>query len=195
MSTTTSKHSSTCRGYPHPLLCRRVSANRLINTYHQGDSQGDLQTNDMGKPHSLLIRRVTTHRPSIVDRLAARSITALSLQILVHQHFGYRIHLELNGGNSSRVSSRFMETFFMHYDAQTFCIELCRKGLEGLCSCMYGNYHTFITKKAPRCLREPFRPSQKYSLKPKWWLKSLEEREEENLCGCSISSTDVLDWA
>jgi len=39
------------------------------------------------------------------------------------------------------------ETFFMLYDAQTFCIELCRKGLEGLCACMYGNYHTFIPKK------------------------------------------------
>jgi len=147
-TTTTSTHSSTCTEYcteyPHPLLRRRVSANRLINTCHQGD----LQTNGMGNPHSKLIHRVSSQRPSIVDRLAARSVTALSLQILVHQHFGYRVHLEWNGGNSSRVSSRFMERrFFMHYDAQTFCIELRRKGLEGLCSCMYGIYHTFIPKK------------------------------------------------
>jgi len=192
MTTTTSTRSSTCSEFPHPLLRRRVSANRLINTQRQGDSQ----SNGIGNPHSKLIQRVSSQRPSIVDRLAARSVTALSLQLLAHQHFGYRIHLEWNGCSSSRVSSRFVERrFFMHFDAQTFCIELCSKGLEGLCACMYGDYNTFIPQKAPRCLREPFRPSQKYSLKPKWWLKSLEEIEEENLCECSIFSTAILDWS
>jgi len=182
MTTTTSTE------FPHPLLRRRVAANRLINTYRHGDSQ----SNGMGNLHSNLIQRVSSHRPSIVDRLAARSVTSQSLQILVHQHFGYRIHLEWNGGSSSKVSSRFMERrSLMHSDAQTFCIELCKKGLEGLSSCVYGHYHTFIPKTAPRCLREPFYPSQKYSLKPKWWFKSLEEGEE-HLCECRISSTDTI---
>jgi dUTP pyrophosphatase len=32
-------------------------------------------------------------------------------------------------------------------------------------------------------------------LKPRWWVKSLEEGcGEENLCQCSISSTHTLDW-
>ena len=83
----------------------------------------------------------------------------------------------------------------MHSDTQTFCIELCKKGLEGLCSCVYGNYHTSIPAKAPRCLREPYYSNQKYLLKSKWWLKSLEDGEAENLCECSISSSETLpDW-
>jgi len=158
-TTTTSTHSSTCSEFPHTLLRRRVSANRLINPYRQGDSQA----NGMGNPHSKLIQRVSAQHSSIVDRLAAHSITSQSLQILVHQHFGYRKHFEWNGGSSGNVSSRFMERrFLMYSDAQTFCIELCKKGLEGLSSCVYGHYHTFIPARAPRCLREPFYPSQKY---------------------------------
>ena len=135
--------ATTSAEFPHPLLRRRVSANRLINTYHRDASQ----SNGMGNPHSQLIQRVSSQRPSIVDRLAARSITAQSLQIRVHQHFGYRIHFEWNGGSSGNVSSRFMERrFMMHSDTQTFCIELCKKGL-GLCSCVYGNYHMGIPEK------------------------------------------------
>jgi len=193
MTTTTSTHSSTYSEFPHNLLRRRVSANGLINTYRQGDSQ----SNGMGNPHSKLIQRVSSQRPSIVDPLAARLVTAQRLQILVHQHYDYRINFEWNGGNSGSVSSRFMERrFFMYSDTQTFCIELCRKGLEGLCTCVYGDNHTFIPDKTPRCLREPFYPWQKYFLKTKWWLKSSEEGEKENLCVCSISSAeDILDWS
>jgi hypothetical protein len=137
-----------------------------------------------------LWKKVSSHRPSIVDRLAARLVTAQSLQILVHQHYGYRLHLEWNGGNSSRESYRFMERrFFMLSDAQTFCVELCMFGLEGMCSCVYGDYHSFIPEKAPRYLRTSFCLSQKYFLKPKWCLKALEGTENESLCDCSISST------
>jgi len=83
----------------------------------------------------------------------------------------------------------------MDSDTQTFCIELCKKRLEELCSCVYGNYHMGIPGKAPRCLREPYYPTQKYLLKPRLWLKSLEDRAAENLCECSISSSETLpDW-
>ena len=183
--------ATTSAEFPHPLLRRRVSANRLINAYHREASQ----SNGMGNPHSQRIQRISSQRPSIVDRLAASSITAQSLQIRVHQHFGYRIHFEWNGSNGN-VSSRLMERrFLMDSDTQTFCIELCKKGLEGLCSCVYGNYHTGIPGKAPRCLQKPYYPTQKYLLKPRWWLKSLEDRAAENLCECSISSSETLpDW-
>jgi hypothetical protein len=187
-------NSSASTEYPyHPVPRRRITANHLINTYRQRDSQ----SGGMGYPHSQLIQKVSSHRPSIVDRLGARSITAQSLQILVHQHCGYRIHFEWNGGSRSMVKSLFMERkFFMYTDAQTFCIELCKKGLEGICSCVYGDYHTYIPAKTPRCFRWPFYPSQKYFQKPRWWVKSLEEGEPENLCDCKITSTDSIpDWS
>jgi len=100
--------ATTSTEFPHPLLRRRLSANHLKNIYLQGDSQ----SRGMGKPHSKLIQKVSSQRPTIVDRLAARSVRAQSLRILVHQHFGYRIHFEWNGGSSDNVSSRFMERRF-----------------------------------------------------------------------------------
>jgi hypothetical protein len=108
MPTTNSNRSSTISENHHPMLRRSVKANRLINTFHQVDSEAS----GMGTPHSLPIRRVSTQRPSIVDRLAARSVTGQSLQIHVHQHFGYRLHLEWNGGSNSRETYRFMKRHF-----------------------------------------------------------------------------------
>ena len=184
--------ATTCTEYPHPLLRRSVSANRLKNINLQVDSQA----RGMEQPHSKFIQKVSSQRPTILDRLAARSVTAQSLQILVHQHFGYRIHFEWNGGRSDNVSSRFMERrFLMGSDTQTFCIEFCKKGLEGLCTCVYENYHTVIPARSPRCLREPYYPTQKYRQKLRWWLKSLEDMATENCCECNISSSDtLLDW-
>jgi hypothetical protein len=121
-----------------------------------------------GNHHSLPCRRVSANHLSIVDRLTARSVTGQGLQILVHQHYGYRLHLEWKGSNS-RVSSGFMERrFLMSSDAETFCKELCSCGLEGLCTCVYEGYYMSTHVRAPRCLQEPLMQSQKYLLKPKW---------------------------
>jgi hypothetical protein len=139
------------------MLHRRVKSNRLINTFNQAEPEANV----METPHSLPILRVSTQLPSIVDRLAARSVTGQSLQIHVHQHFVYRLHLVWNGGSNSMETYRFMEwRFLMNCEIQTFCLELCKFGLEGLCACVYGNDHSFIPAKAPPCHRGPFYPTQ-----------------------------------
>jgi hypothetical protein len=69
-------------------------------------------------------------------------------------------------------------------------MELCKFGLEGLCSCIYGDYHSYIPAKAPRCRRGPFYPAQKYFERPKWWLKSEEEASGADLCDCDVFSTN-----
>jgi hypothetical protein len=79
--------------------------------------------------------------------------------------------------------------FFMYSDAQTFCIELCKFGLEGLCSCMYGAYHSYLPAKAPYCHLGPFYPNGNYFEFPNWWLNSVEEMEDGDLYGCDVSST------
>jgi len=58
-----------------------------------------------GNPSSLPCRRISANRLSIVDRLAARSVTGRGLQILAHQHFGYRLHLEWSGNGSRNRDS------------------------------------------------------------------------------------------
>ena len=161
-ATTTFTYTSTGRGNPHSLPCRRVSANRL----------------------------------SIVDRQTARSVTGQGLQILVHQHNGYRLHLEWVGSSSgSMVSSRFMERrFFMSGEAETFCTELCSYGLERLCTCVYEGYYMSTHVSAPRCRRKPLIQSQKYLLQPKWWLKAMQDTSDGTHCGCRISSSYMLEW-
>jgi hypothetical protein len=138
---------------------------------------------------SLPIRRISAQRPFIVDRLASRSVTGQSLDIRIHQHTGYRVHFEWNGGNDNKDKYRAMERrFFMYSDAQTFCIELCKLGFEGLYSCIYGDYHSYVPAKVPRCRLGPFYPSRKYFKLPKWWLKSPEETDD-SLCDCNVFST------
>jgi len=127
-----------------------------------------------GNPHSLLCRRVSANRLSIGDRLTARSVAGQGLQILVHQHYGYRLHLEWRG-NDSRISSRFMERrFLMSGEAKTFCTKLCSYGLEGLCTFVYEGYYMSTHVRAPRFLRKPLMQFQEYLLKPKWWLKVMQ---------------------
>jgi len=150
-----------------------------------------------GNPSSLPCRRVSTDRLSIVDRLAARSVTGRSLQILVHQHYGYRLHLEWRRCSGSRDSSRFMERrFYMQGEAETFFTELCSRGLEGLCTCVYEGYNMSPHERAPTCLRAPLIQSKKYLSEPKWWLKALQDMSIKTHCGCNIpsSSSDPLEW-
>jgi hypothetical protein len=142
----------------HDCLRRKVKDNTLINF----DRQQEPQASGLGRPHSLTIRKISAKRPSIVDRLAAQSVTGQSLDIRVHKHIGYRVHFEWDG-------SRIMERrFFSCSDAVTFCIELCIYGLEGLCSCVYGAYHSYIPGKAHYCRLRPSYPSHKYHKYPKW---------------------------
>ena len=116
-----------------------------------------------GNPSSLPCRGISANRLSIVDRLATRSVTGRGVQIFVHLHCGYRLHHEWSGGSGSRDSSRFMERrFYMSGEAETFCTELCSRGLEGLCTCVYEEYNMSPHERAPRCLREPLIQSQKY---------------------------------
>jgi hypothetical protein len=134
----------------HPeWLRRRVKDNRLVNTLRQTEPR----VGGVGRPHSSLTRKISAHRPSIENRLAARSVTGQSLDIRVHQHVGYRVHFEWDKG------SKAMERrFYMHSDAETFCTELWKFGLESLCTCVYGDYHSYIPENTPRCLRGPFYP-------------------------------------
>ena len=146
-----------------------------------------------GNPSSLSCRRVSANRFSIVDRLAALSVSGLGLQILVHQHFGYRLHLEWSGnGSRHRDSSRFMERgFYLFSEAESFCTELCDQGLDGLCTCVYEGHNINRHERAPTCRRAPFYPSQKYLLLPKWPLNHMEDAAVETLCDCDITSSDA----
>ena len=146
-----------------------------------------------GNPSSLPCRRISADLLSIVDRLAARSVTGQGLQILPHQYVGYRLHLEWSGnGSRNRDSSRFMERrFYFFTEAESFCTELCDHGIDGLCTCIYDGRNINPQERAPTCRRAPLYNSQKYLLLPKWQLSHMEDVAVETLCGCDITSSDA----
>jgi len=150
-----------------------------------------------GNHSSLQSRTLSARRLSIVDRLAARSLTGRGLHIHVHQHFGYRLHLEWSGDPNNTRSARFMERRFHRWDqTKSFSSQLCSLGIEGLCTCVYEASYQPPHAKAPRCRRGPFYASQKHLLLPKHELKSMEDYAVFNLCECNITSTPTerLKW-
>jgi hypothetical protein len=91
----------------HPEWLRhRVKDKRRLNTL----SQTEPRAGGVGRPHSLRARKISAHRPSIVDCLAARSVTGQSLDIRVHQHVGYRVHIDWDNG-SKAMERRFHMQF------------------------------------------------------------------------------------
>ena len=150
-----------------------------------------------GNPSSLQSRTLSARRLSIVDRLAARSLTGRSLDIHVHQHFGYRLHLEWSGDPNNHRSERFMERRFHRWDqTKSFASQLCSRGIQGLCTCVYDAAYQPPHDKAPRCRRGPFYASQKYIIMATHELKILEDNAVFNMCGCKITSprTERLTW-
>ena len=150
-----------------------------------------------GNPNSLPSRTLSTHRLSIADRLSARSLPGRCLQILVHQHFCYRLQLEWRGDPNNKRSARFMERRFHRWDeGESFSSQLCSLGFEGLCTCAYEASYQPHHAKARKCRRGPFYASQKHLLLPKWELKSMEDYAIFNLCECNFTSTapDRLKW-
>ena len=70
---------------------------------------------------------------NIVQRLGHRALTGRGLGIIMHQHYGYRVHFELR----CEFGSRSFERRFRGYQScNRFCISVIRGYTEGLCECM-----------------------------------------------------------
>jgi len=83
-----------------------------------------------------LFSRVPSYSPSIVIGLHSRALTRRSLNINVHQHLGYRLHLVWNSTKNCVTSERSVERFLMYEDVESSCTEPVNGGAEGLCDCV-----------------------------------------------------------
>ena len=84
-----------------------------------------------------LFSRVPSYSPSIVIGLHSRALTGRSLNINVHQHLGYRLHLVWNSTKNCVTSERSVERrFLMYEDFESFCTELVNGEAESLCDCV-----------------------------------------------------------
>ena len=125
--------------------------------YHESDGQGKL--------HSHSHHRIYTGLSSIVQRLISRSLTGRGLDIKIHQHHGYRLHILWEWDrkkNCKPLESCFERYFDCYTDMEKFCSELTTGGLEGLCDCVSEDVYQFYGTKAQPCNRDPQTHSQKY---------------------------------
>jgi len=140
-----------------------------------------------------LFSRVSSYSPSIVIGLHSRALTGRSLNINVHQHLGYRLHLEWNSTKNCVTSERSVERRFMSGD-EAFCTQLTNGGSEGLCDYVGEGV---LPDKADICFRA-CTLSQKGipSDIPKSWLKSLQESCRDKYWRiCHVKSTNmVIEW-
>ena len=70
---------------------------------------------------------------NIVRRLGHRALTGRGLGVIVHQHYGYRIHYELRGEFGSRS---FEQRYPGYQPCQQACADMVRGSPGDLCECM-----------------------------------------------------------
>ena len=121
----------------------------MNNFNHKGNGQGNL--------FSKMSHRLSTNGSSIVTRRASRSLTKRGLQIQVHQHFGYKLHLVWRGTRNGVSSELYGEDLPApkYEDVDKFCTELKNGALEGLCDCVSEGVAEFLEEKAKLCFMTP----------------------------------------
>jgi hypothetical protein len=138
---------------------------------------------------------VGSRRTSIVQRLASRSTTDNELQIQVHQHCNYKLHLVWHMFDKNNKNSvRCLERIFSEPKAlNDFWNQLKDGAFEGLCDCVCIRFIEWMNDKIKPCFSEHSTLEQ---LRRYVFLRSWERSEEiQKLkrnyfdCICPVSSS------
>jgi len=90
-----------------------------------------------GNFYSKLSHKITSDRTSVIKRLASRSLTGQGLQMRIHQHIWFKLHVVWHASSKGKESLRCIERVFsMYSDVKDFCDELMGRAFEGLCDCV-----------------------------------------------------------
>jgi hypothetical protein len=91
---------------------------------------------------------------SIVSRLHSRTLTGRNLQIQIHQHFGYRLHMVWKTKNQKQSSERYLQRMItMTNEMDKFLQELISGGSENLCNCVGEKFPEILEGKVEKCFR------------------------------------------
>jgi hypothetical protein len=173
--------------YVLSFICRTFPG---MESYRRSNGQGILHS------HS---QHAFSNLPSIVERLASRSVTGRGLGIEVHQHCGFRLHIlwvyRRDVTHYKPIESCFERNFFTYAELQTFCSELASGRFEGLCDCVSEDVYKFYDEwKVGYCARDPKTASQKYLNASLATIREQQEYEGKH-CRCPVSSTATLQWS
>jgi hypothetical protein len=119
-----------------------------------------LKNQGQGNLHSQP-RHLISRSSSIVARLVSRSITGRRLDLQVHQHNGYGLHLVWEHKKSEIC---FERCFNNYSEIEGFCEELVNGMLEGICGCVSEDICCVLGEdKSKMCYTENYGfDSQKY---------------------------------
>jgi len=135
---------------------------------------------------------------SIVKRLASRSLTGRGLQIHIHQHIGYRLHLVWHTICNGEETSRCIERVFLLYeDVSDFCENLMSKAFEGMCDCVCIHVSEWLKEEVKLCqvpIRTESLLQRKVRYCPRSWLRTLQETEKYGRyrCTCRVTSSHAV---
>ena len=98
-------------------------------------------------------KSITSKNTSIIHKLTSRQLTAQGLQIHIHQHIGFLVHLVwyVNKPNNIMVK-RCLEWVFTQYrNLHNFCKDLKDGAFKGLCYCVGTHFSEWINDKIKLC--------------------------------------------
>jgi hypothetical protein len=167
-----------------------------------------MKINGQGALRSRTTAKQMSPSTSIVQRLTQREHSGCNLRVLVHQHYGYRMHYTWDGA----FGNRSIERRFRSHDAVLdFCTTVSIGTFEGLCSCIStregffnGHLGTMIDlmyTKTSICNKATGNPGVLLPI-PTWldgpWSTVCQEREwletdAGNVkCMCNITLVEVM---
>jgi hypothetical protein len=156
-------------------------------------------SNGQGNRFSRTCHTLSTTNSSIIARLTSRSLCGQSLHIHVHQHFGFRLHLLWKCANNHATSEKCIERrFFTCNDIDTFCFQLRKGTLEGLCNCVWGRGRRilgFLKHKVHPCYNGPSLSFPMYC-QPTGYIKHLQDYHNIYPCSCHVQKSPLVhQWA
>jgi len=133
---------------------------------------------------------IASNGSSIVHKLASRSLTENGLQIHVHQHAGFKLHLvwhvfDKRNNTSVKCFERIFPDFNALYD---FCKHLKNGAFEGLCDCVCSRFFEWMDDKINSCTLDHSTQDQ---LRLSIFLPSTVRNQNRNYfeCSCPVSSS------
>lgn len=149
--------------------------------------------------------RQPTRNNSIVEKLFSRTLSGRTLDLAVHQHLGYRLHLVWDGrSREMRVERRFKT----YADVSSFCWDLVRDVLEGggleggglgLNDCVAGIRGMDLLPPCDRLCACSQKVIPRHLLLGSWIRTLAEEVPYKYWCWChppanACSSDELIEW-
>ena len=114
-----------------PTSCSPCATISIV-VYRLGGMSTVTRNNGQGTLRSRTATTRMATSPSIVQRPEHRALSGRNLGIMIHQHFGYRMHYTWDGSFGNRS---FERRFKSYESVSDFCKTIVNGTPEGLCGC------------------------------------------------------------